>query len=368
MPKPLDETSKLVATRLKDAQGLLSETERVLKEETTARHRTQWPNVYRLESATRHAQKVLALTDPHITQLTAADELVASATQARDAIRAAVDSGGGDLIGSADRLLNAAARIEPGQLLPGEAETAALRLTEVQEEVETSKERIDQQIDSQDAKFSEEEVKRAERFDDSLHNAEVDLSQARAAFDVRAQEAQEHIAELENEIGQTAAALGGQAIAIDNNKESEEQATKAFRWTVLTVALLILAAGIPLIIGVENSKQSPESVAGKITIGLILAGIASYTAGVARHHRQRAATARRLAIELNAFGPFIAPLEKEDRDDLRSTIVWRFFGPPDAVNQDADAAPTPGPQILQVLSARRKTRKSSAQSSRPEDV
>lgn len=182
------------------------------------------------------------------------------------------------------------------------------------------------------------------------------MTDARSTFDERATEAKKHINELEDEISKTAAEIGGAGIAIDNHKESEEQTEKAFWWTVLTVFVLITAVVITILIGIESSSQSPESVAGKITVALIFAGIASYTAGVARHHRERAATARRLAIELNAFGPFIAPLDKVDRDDLRSTIVWRFFGPPNAVNQDSDAEPTPGPRIMQLLRGRRKRR------------
>jgi hypothetical protein len=362
MAEPPDQTSDRVSARLVEAQNLLSQAEQIFASETTSEHRTQWPNVYRLESATEHAQKVLQLANPRITREAAVDELVASATQVRDAIRAAVDSGGGDLIGSADRLLTATAQIEPALLSPEEAKTAGAsalaRLNEIQGEIESRRSRIDEQISEHDERFADAEAKRASRFDEATSKADAELSLAREAFDIRVQEAQDHIAELEDDIGQTAAALGGRAIAIDNNKESEEQATKAFRWTVLTVSLLILAAGIPLLIGIEDANQSPESVAGKITVGLILAGIASYTAGVARHHRRRAATARRLAIELNAFGPFIAPLEKDDRDDLRSTIVWRFFGPPDDVNQDSDAEPTPGSRIVQLLDERRKARKS----------
>lgn len=93
--EPQDETSEIVAARLRETQKILSDAERIFNEETTAQHRAKWSNVYRLESATEHAQKILALADPRITQVGAAEEVEDSATQARDAIRAAVDSGGG---------------------------------------------------------------------------------------------------------------------------------------------------------------------------------------------------------------------------------------------------------------------------------
>ncbi len=358
MSEQLDQTSEQVSARLREAGTLLSEAERIFAEETTSEHREQWPNVYRLESATRLAQEALTRTDPRITLQAGAEELVKASRQARDVIREAVTTGGGSLIDAAEGLLSAVAQIGPPPLAPEEEAGAALaRLHEVQAEVEKTTGRLNELISGQDAKFREAQDKWAARLDDAFSKAENDLSQGYAAFIKRASEAQEHITELEDDISKTAAELGGQGIAIDNYKESEEQTTRAFWWTIVTLIILAIAAGIPILIGIENSDQSPESVVGKVTVALILAGIAGYTAGVARHHRQRAATARRLAIELIAFGPFIAPLEKVDRDDLRSTIVWRFFGPPDAVNQDPDAQPTPGPQIQQLLSARRKARK-----------
>jgi hypothetical protein len=69
--EPQDETSEIVATHLRETQKTLSEARRIFNEETTAQHRAKWPNVYRLESATEHAQKTLAAADPRITQVTA---------------------------------------------------------------------------------------------------------------------------------------------------------------------------------------------------------------------------------------------------------------------------------------------------------
>jgi hypothetical protein len=84
MAEGRDTTSEQVSGRLDEAQGVLAEAKRIFDEETTAEHRSQWPNVFRLESATEHAQQTLTLADPQITQEDAANELVESATQARD--------------------------------------------------------------------------------------------------------------------------------------------------------------------------------------------------------------------------------------------------------------------------------------------
>jgi len=352
MADHLDETSRIVAGRLGEARELLSDAERIFAEETTQQHRDQWSNVYRLEYATTLAQQILTSADPRVTPQAAGDEIANAARQVRDVIREAVTTGGGSLIDAAENLLRAVGQLGRPPISPEDEVGAALaQLHETQAQ-------LNDLISSQDAKFNEAQDKWTNRLNEAFSKAETDLTQGRSAFVQRASEAQKHINELEEDISKTAAELGGKGIAIDNYKESEEQTSRAFWWTVVTLAVLSIAAGISIFIGIENSGQSPESVAGKITVALILAGIAGYTAGVARHHRQRAATARRLAIELVAFGPFIAPLDKADRDDVRSTIVWRFFGPPEDVNQAQDEAPTPGPALLQRLSARREARNS----------
>ena len=359
MPEEFDPFSEEVAGLLREAGNLLSEAEQIFREEGADTVRSKWPNAYRLESATEHARSILAWADPRIIRKDVAEAVVSSARKARDTIREAVDTGGGSLIDAANDLLNVTAQIEP-RLPPSEDEaTAAMaRLADVQAEIDQMRGRIDHLVSDQESKLTEAQEKWATRSEEAFHKAERDLSEGSATFDQRAMEAQEHIRELEDEISKTAAEIGGTGISIDNQQESKEQTKKAFWWTVTTVALLIAAAVLAVLVGIENSSQTPESVAGKITVALIFAGIAGYTAGVARHHRERAATARRLAIELNAFGPFIAPLEKVDRNDLRSTIVWRFFGPPGLVNQSQDSEPTPGPRILQLIRERREKRRS----------
>jgi hypothetical protein len=90
-------------------------------------------------------------------------------------------------------------------------------------------------------------------------------------------------------------------------------------------------------------------------VGLIIAGAAGYTAGIARHHRERSASARRLELEMNSFDTFIAPLDGDERNDLRSTIIWRFFGPENEAQQP-DSEPRPRPRLVELLHLKREKR------------
>jgi len=72
-----------------------------------------------------------------------ADELVNTATEGRDAIRAAVDSGGGNLIKAAEGILAATAQLEP-RLFPSDedAKAAAASLDEALQEVAAQREEV----------------------------------------------------------------------------------------------------------------------------------------------------------------------------------------------------------------------------------
>ena len=144
-----------------------------------------------------------------------------------------------------------------------------------------------------------------------------------------------------------------------HGEESDEQAKRAFRWSVAAVALLLAAAAIPIRAGILDADQSPESVLGKAVIALILGAVAGYAANIAKHHRERSATARRLELEMASFGPFIAPLDPPDQKDLRGAIVWRFYGP-EVESQEPDGPPRPGSYALNWLRHRRDGRSDTA--------
>lgn len=304
MPDPGDETSEQVATRLSEAQVVLSETERILDEETTAQHKTQWPNVYRLESATRHAQKILVLADPGVTKLAAAEELVASATQARDAIRAAVDSGGGDLIGSADRLLDATAQIKPGQISPEEAEAAATstveRLNKIQGEIE-----------SREAAWEA---------------ASQDFERAREGFETRGRTLTKFLDDLTN----VAAEVEFQKQAEGYEKESR------FFWTAGLVTLIGAAcvAILPLILNYANRQhhglEGQSNVSAHLGVALAFAAVSGVFLARARNrdrNRQRNRDLSVALITMFAYSEQIANEQEKERfkHDMGRLVLEAFL-------------------------------------------
>jgi len=304
MPNPGDETSEQVANRLSEANGILSEAKRTLAEETTAQHRSQWPNVYRLEHATKHAQEILTLADPGITQESAVNELVASATQARDAIRAAVDSGGGDLIGSADRLLTATAQVMAGQLPPegaNAATTAAIkRLQEVEHQIDDRK--------------------------TALQAASEDLERIEEGFKTREGALTKFLDDLTN----IAAEVEFQKQAEGYGKESK------FFWTAGLITLIAAScvAVLPLILNYFNHRhhalEGQSNVSAHLAVALAFAAVSGVFLARARNrdrNRQRNRDLSVALITMFAYSEQIANDQERERfkHDMGRLVLEAFL-------------------------------------------
>lgn len=323
--------SENVARRFNEARILLSEAERIFNEETTADHRQQWPNVYRLESATKHAQAILAVADPHITQVTAAEELVGAATQARDAIRAAVDSGGGDLISSANRLLSAASEVEPG-LIPSDVAT---RLGEMREEIENTRSKIEAQVSDAAAKV-----------DGQKDQAFASIKEAVEAVDTRRKEAEQQASEL----GVVTSSIAATNLAEAYTEDAERTETLAWRYTFASLAtglLSIIVAGV----GVYTAGTSSEVhvLIARAALGLPVALFAAYVNNLASSHRREAWRLRHIELQIKTANPFLGLLARGLREDTLAALALRFFPGQEGVSFDGESTANYTPELIELL-------------------
>src|ERR1700733_5325119 len=86
-------------------------------------------------------------------------------------------------------------------------------------------------------------------------------------------------------------------------------------------------------------------IAAKVAVVLVLAGLAGYAAKQSAEHREREVRARRLELELTAFGPFTEALRDEEKErTVREAFIERIFvgekGLPE--KRDSPAALTSG--------------------------
>lgn len=118
----------------------------------------------------------------------------------------------------------------------------------------------------------------------------------------------------------------------------------------LTIVFALLAVWAAAHAATLENPTQTEFI-GKLGIGLILFGISRYTAVQSSRHRRREAEARRLQLELAAFGPFIEPLEPAQQAKERVIMTRKTFGQTGA-DEVADDDKTGAPPLGQLLRPR----------------
>jgi hypothetical protein len=165
------------------------------------------------------------------------------------------------------------------------------------------------------------------------------------------EEVEERVAEIrrmEKESSELVGAIGVAGTAERYSEEVTEQAKVANWWRWATIALGLAAVVIGLY-AVVTGDQTNQDLAAKLVVSIILGGLAAYAARQSARHRRREEQARRLQLELTAFGPFIEPLQPEQREEERVVMARKTFG------KAWEGAPEeePGPTALSFLMQRR---------------
>jgi GTP-sensing pleiotropic transcriptional regulator CodY len=222
-----------------------------------------------------------------------------SAAQARDAIRAAVDSGGGDLIGSADRLLSATAQIETEPLVPEEAK-AVERLDEIEQELEGRKAALDA--------------------------ASQDLERAREGFETRGSTLTKFLDDLTNVSAE-----------VEFQKQAERYEKESRRFWIAGLVTLVGAACVallPLILNYVNHRHhaldGQNSVSAHLGVALAFAAVSGVLLARARNrdrNRQRNRDLSVALITMFAYSEQIANEQEKERfkHDMGRLVLEAFL-------------------------------------------
>lgn len=88
-------------------------------------------------------------------------------------------------------------------------------------------------------------------------------------------------------------------------------------------------AGAPVASAPTSDSDFYHGLATRIFLALTFGVFAGYAGRQASHFMESEKKNRKLALELEALGPFIEPLKQEDRDKFRVQVGDRSFGVPD---------------------------------------
>lgn len=125
------------------------------------------------------------------------------------------------------------------------------------------------------------------------------------------------------------------AVAGEYGQWAAHQAKAAFRWTLLAVVIGI-GTVLGLVIAISSaSNDTLQFTLYKTSISIVGLIVAGYAARQASEHRREERTAKRLALDLAALGPFLEQVS--DGEQLRLEVAKRVFAPAQAHGEDGDA-------------------------------
>jgi hypothetical protein len=326
----MDAASENVATQLEVARAQLADAKQIFATETTSEHREKWPNAFRLEGATLYALEALSAADPRINEPSAAEEMAGSATQARDAIRAAVDSGGGNLIESANRLLDATAKIRTGSF-PGDLED----LTNIRNEIESARGKIESQIGGAATEIASQK-----------DQAFTSISEAVDAVSTRREAAERQASEL----GIFTSAISAENLA-DAYAEVAKRTERQARWytcaSIATGVISIAVAGI----GIYTASSSTEihTYIARAALGIPVAVFAAYINSLASTHRREAWRLRHIELQIRTANPFLGLLDNQRQKETLAALALRFFPGQEGVSFDSKSAPGSSTELIDLV-------------------
>jgi hypothetical protein len=209
------------------------------------------------------------------------------------------------------------------------------RAAEIGSQLEAAEQGQSQLLDEQREAFQKMQEELRSDFDQKRDGQLSELSQQREDANARlqasleahstaAEEVVEDLRRKDADAGELVGSISIRGTADRYETEADTQAAIADRWRRVTVVIGLLA-GLVAGSAAFLSDQEPAHIAGKIAVGLLLAGVAGYTARQSAQHRHREERASKLHLDLAAFGPFIEPLPEEAKNEERILLGRRVF-------------------------------------------
>jgi hypothetical protein len=155
-------------------------------------------------------------------------------------------------------------------------------------------------------------------------DASARLQASLEAHSATAEEVMEDLRRKDADAEELVGSISVRGTADRYEREARTQGEIADRWRRVTVVIGLLA-GLVAGSAAFLSDQEPAHIAGKIAVGVLLAGVAGYTARQSAQHRHREERASKLHLDLAAFGPFIEPLPEDAKNEERILLGRRVF-------------------------------------------
>jgi hypothetical protein len=178
-----------------------------------------------------------------------------------------------------------------------------------------------QKLTTQDAEFTKQR-------EEIAHAHEDELDALKEEFAVAATKLRDDINDRKVEVEKLVGVIGNLGVTSGYLKAANGARSTVWIWQGVTVAAMIglIIVAVNAFLPAISGEFSWGGFAGRVFISLTFGVLAAYAASQADKYQKVERQNRRLALELEAMGPFIAPLSPEKQEEFRLNIGDRSFG------------------------------------------
>lgn len=178
-----------------------------------------------------------------------------------------------------------------------------------------------QRLTDQNVEFSKQ---RDTAFQDYETNVQALNSQYAHSAATILNQIEQHKQDVEKLVG----VIGNLGVTSGYLKTANHARTMTWVWQGVTVAAMggIIFVAAKAFMPLVQGGFSWEGFAGRVFVSLTVGVLAAYAAAQADKHIQAERRNRKLALELEAIGPYLAPLPVEKQEEFRLEMGKRSFG------------------------------------------
>lgn len=273
-------------------------------------------------------QQLLALEPEHQRQFDSAQEArVAEWVKEQEARKEATDA----LISEYQNALSEERKHLASLVTENQTQFSALQEAKLIEWTEAQRARQDS-FDSLIAKYSDALVVKEVEFKNFTSEIEAAhaeyLDRMKQDFAGSASAIRDEMLELKRQADLLVGIIGDRGVTSGHQKAAEQAREDAELWQRITLVSMISLIALAVLIFLPQlaGTFSWESFAGRVFITLTVGVLAAYAGSQADKYQKIERYSRNLALELQAIGPYIAPLTQEKQDEFRLKIGDRTFG------------------------------------------
>lgn len=179
--------------------------------------------------------------------------------------------------------------------------------------------------------FQTIQSEQASRFNVLMEDVKRRLSGAEEALEAKAQSILESLEKHNSDAAKIVQVVGDIGVTGNYQNIANREARQANLWRWITVALFgggLAMAGLTFwrFLHEPVNATNTAAIAVRLLYALAVAAPALYTARESARHRTNSDRARQTELELASLGPFIELMEDTDKDEIRKSLICKYFG------------------------------------------